>query len=56
MANGEVVKKRKKYKKRHMIDDGPIDGLSKPKKKAITVKTLLEEKRVVESEYLEFFR
>ncbi|XP_065207215.1 ubinuclein-2-like isoform X2 [Planococcus citri] len=48
-VNGEIlVKKRKKYKKRRLEeDDGPVDGLSKPKKKAITVKTLLEEKRVV---------
>lgn len=48
--NGEVmVKKRKKYKKRRLEeeDDGPVDGLSKPKKKSLTVKSLLEEKRVV---------
>lgn len=52
-VNGDVLKKkRKKYKKRRLnIDDadGQLDSLSKPKKKSLTVKSLLEEKRVIES-------
>lgn len=52
-VNGDVLKKkRKKYKKRRLnIDDADdqLDSLSKPKKKSLTVKSLLEEKRVIES-------
>lgn len=54
LMNGDLLKrKKKKYKKRRLIEDSiPGDYLSKPKKKALTVKLLLEEKRITESNEL----
>ncbi len=49
-VNGEVVQKiRKKYKKRRLDEDIADDPMARPKKKALTVKLMLEEKRIVES-------
>lgn len=48
LTNGDLaLKKKKNYKKRHITDDSD----ARPKKKARTVKILLEEKRVVDSKY-----
>lgn len=51
LTNGNLSHKKKKYKKRHISDETEV----RPKKKARTVKILLEEKRVVESKYIYFY-
>lgn len=51
LTNGDLtLKKRKKYKKRRTTEDAEVV----PKKKGRTVKTLLEEKRVLDRKCLSF--
>lgn len=51
LTNGDLaLKKKKKYKKRHITDDTEVV----PKKKGRTVKILLEEKRVLDSKCCSF--